>query len=214
MPSCCAPIASVSPPASSVRTSAGSSTRNCTPCARACLAVSSTCAPATVKVSAPSAAPVTKSRRAISAMGLPPMGLLFCLIEVAQIGRRLALLERHQIAVGAQIIAVLADLHMLVADRADVVDPDRRLLQTIGLVNRPRAGQGMVERGHLVVHDAGIRRVAPDAFLEHGLIVGMQRNAGIVEGTRTREVAGLDLEHAVAAVGPGLAPGADRVAGE
>jgi hypothetical protein len=60
--------------------------------------------------------------------------LLLRLIEIAQVRRRLILFHRHQVAVGAQQIALLADDHVVVAFRAVVLRPDDLRLAPVGLL--------------------------------------------------------------------------------
>ena len=67
--------------------------------------------------------------------------LLPRLPEIAQIGRRLVLLGRHQQTVRAQEIGVVADDNMHVADAANVLHPMRALGRTVGLVDGPGARQ-------------------------------------------------------------------------
>ena len=60
----------------------------------------------------------------------------------------------------------------------------------------------------------GSALVAEEPLLEDRLVVDVQRQAGFVEGARSLEAAGLDLEQVVAAVAVGVDPFADRVARE
>src|SRR5262249_25896610 len=53
-----------------------------------------------------------------------------------------------------------------------------------------------------------------DALLDHGLIVGVQRNAGRLEDARAAEAARLGFEHVVLSVALAVDPLADRIAGE
>src|SRR5262249_38467214 len=46
------------------------------------------------------------------------VGTAHSLLEIAQVRRRLVLLRRHQLAVGAQIVVLLADTHMRIELRA------------------------------------------------------------------------------------------------
>src|SRR5579883_2278805 len=81
-----------------------------------------------------------------SAHGLLPIVLL----EIAQIGRRLVLLGRHQVAVAAEEIVLLADADMIIALAADHVGkPDRFVADhaPVGLIDDPRPGQRMVDGG-------------------------------------------------------------------
>src|ERR1700722_4279651 len=70
---------------------------------------------------------------------------LLRLLEISQIGRNLLLPGRHQVAVRAQHIVLLADLDVVVVLAAIVVAPERLLLvrlAPVGLVVRPGAGSG------------------------------------------------------------------------
>src|SRR6266852_559753 len=64
--------------------------------------------------------------------------LLFRLVEMLQIRRRLALPEGHQEAIAAEHVLLAADADMDVAFRADRFDPERLLLATHRLEDRPR----------------------------------------------------------------------------
>src|SRR5215510_6733755 len=134
--------------------------------------------------------------------------------EVSQIRRRLILLGRHQEAVGAEEVPLPADLEMGVALGADAVAPDRaRVLHAaIFLDRRPRTRERVVECGDLDDEDVRIGLVLVDPFLEHALIIRVQRQSGVVIGAWSLEAARLDLEHAVAAAAALIDPGADRVA--
>src|SRR5579872_3854499 len=73
---------------------------------------------------------------------------LLALLEVAQIGRGLRLLGRHQVAVRAQHVGLGADLDVIVVLAAIVVAPERPLLvglAPVGLADGPGPGQSMVE---------------------------------------------------------------------
>src|SRR5438552_16928447 len=65
------------------------------------------------------------------------------LIEEFQIGRRLILAGRHQVAVAADEIVVLADHHVMVALGADIFEPDRLGTEVapVGLHHGPRSRQ-------------------------------------------------------------------------
>src|SRR5258708_13054428 len=81
------------------------------------------------------------------------------LIEIAQIWRRLALLGRHQGAVGGQHVVLLADLDVIVVLAAIVVAPGGPLLvwlAAVGLVDRPRTRQGMVDHRDVAMQAVGI----------------------------------------------------------
>src|SRR4029453_10108551 len=72
---------------------------------------------------------------------LPP--LLWRLLEMSKIGRRLTLLDRHQMAVAAEPIGLLADMDHGLALRTDVLGPMRPLFLHAAefLVDRPRPRQ-------------------------------------------------------------------------
>src|SRR5215831_13492682 len=91
--------------------------------------------------SAGAAATASASRDAASRWCLSIVILLFLLfvraflgasllsvLEIFQVGRRLALAHRHQEAIGADIIVVLADLDVAVVFRAIVFEPHHVLL--------------------------------------------------------------------------------------
>src|SRR5262245_30225892 len=134
--------------------------------------------------------------------------------EVAQIGRRLVLLGRHEVAVRAQEIIFLADGHMLVALAAIVLDPDRLAHAAVFLGDRPRTGERRVDRGDLVVEEVAVGFVEIDPLLDDGLIVPVQGKAAALERAGPLHAAGLDHEHVVAAVAVLVDPLADGVAGE
>src|SRR5262249_13354196 len=95
------------------------------------------------------------SRMSLRSCGL--LGaLLLRLVEILQVRCGLALLRGHQQPVGAEEVALLADLDVLVADAADVLEPEWFLLQRIGLVHRPWPGQRMIDGSDLIVHDLGV----------------------------------------------------------
>src|SRR5262245_42272850 len=135
--------------------------------------------------------------------------LLPNLLEIPQVRRRLVFLGRHQIAVGAEHIVLFPDTDMLVALSTNRLDPDRVALATIVLSYRPRSGQRIVDRCNFVMENVRIRFVEVDPLLDHGLIVRVQRDAAGVESARTFKVAGLDLEHVIAAASVLIDPLAD-----
>src|SRR5262249_2836623 len=131
--------------------------------------------------------------------------LPLCLIEIAQVGRGLVLAGRHQLAIGAQEIVVLADDDMVVVLAADVLVPDDvALLADVSLGDGPRLGEGIVDHGDLVEQSIFGGLVELDALLDDGLVVPVQWNARVFERARALEVAGLDLEQVVAAVAVGI----------
>src|SRR5262245_7438324 len=138
------------------------------------------------------------------------------LLEIRQIRRRLILPGRHQLAVTAKVVVLLADEHMGVALGADVVFPDRtRIRFAVGsllLGIGPR--QRVVDDGDLVPEDVAVALVEVDLLLDDSLAVGVERNAGRVVAARVLEEARLDLERVVFAVAVRVLPLADRIAGE
>src|ERR1700736_1081437 len=75
-------------------------------------------------------------------------------LEISQIGRRLILLGRHQNPVAAEEIVFLAEDDLAVALGDVILRPVRArvLAAHVFLVDRPRARQGVVDGGELVVH--------------------------------------------------------------
>src|SRR5258707_5396188 len=134
-------------------------------------------------------------------------------VEILQIRRRLIFAGRHQQAIGAEEVVVLADHHMRIVLAADPLAPDRLRIGIAQIVfrHRPRARQSMVNGGDFVVQDARIGFVDVDALLEHALIVLVQRQAACVIGARALEAAAFDFEHVVAAVAVLIDPFADRI---
>src|SRR5262249_49664838 len=76
-----------------------------------------------------------------------PRPSLLCLLEVAQVRRGLVPPGRHQQPVRAEEIVFLTEDDLVVAFRAVVLAPDRMRIRvaSIGLVDRPRPRQGMVD---------------------------------------------------------------------
>src|SRR6516165_10413225 len=70
--------------------------------------------------------------------------LLLHILEIAQVGGLLALLDRHQVAIGAEVVALLADDDVLIVLAAFVLIEDHLLLRhpQVALVDRPGPGQG------------------------------------------------------------------------
>src|SRR5215470_13247048 len=134
------------------------------------------------------------------------------LLEIAQVRWRLVLARRHQQAVRAQHVVLLADGDVRIAFGADVLEPDEVALAAILFDDRPGARERIVDGGDLVDQDVGIALVERDALLDDGLVVLVQRKPGGLEGARALEIARLDLERVVAAIAIGIEPLADRVA--
>src|SRR5262249_772545 len=138
------------------------------------------------------------------------------LLEIAQIRRRLVLLRRHQLAIGAEIVVLLADAHMRVELRAHVRLPDRARIGIaeagLQLLVRPR--ERVIDDGDLVIELVGIGLVEPDALLDDGVAILVKRDSGDIVAARQLQVPRLDLEHVVFAVAILVDPLADRVARE
>src|SRR6266700_888901 len=99
------------------------------------------------------------------------------LFEISQIRRQLPLLGRHQVAIGAEHISLVADFDVVVVLATIVLLPDRSLLvrlATVGLVDRPRTRQCMINDGDVVMEDVGIGLVEVNSLLDDGLIVLVQ----------------------------------------
>src|SRR5205807_6884437 len=76
-------------------------------------------------------------------------------LEIPQIRRRLILVGGHQLAVGAQELALLAEEDVEIVFRAGVLDPGRVAQPAVGLVHGPWLGEGMIEgRDDVVQHVA------------------------------------------------------------
>src|SRR5215467_1101288 len=121
--------------------------------------------------------------------------------EILEIRRPLVLLGRHQQTVGAEEVALPADLDMGIALGTDALAPDRtRVLHAAIFLDRgPRARERIVERGDLDGENVRIGLVLVDPLLEDALIVRMERQTGVVVGARPLEPTRLDLDHVVAA---------------
>src|SRR5262245_43319506 len=111
---------------------------------------------------------LSSSRSSLSRRDVP---LLPGLSEIAQIRCCLALPGRHQIAIGADVVVLLADDDMLVVLVAAGFDPAWRLLATVGLVDRVRTGQGVVDRRDVVTNEARIGLVEVNPLVNDGLVV-------------------------------------------
>src|SRR6266568_6776666 len=88
------------------------------------------------------------------------------LIKMAQAGRLLTLLCRHQFALGAEHEVLALDAHMLGALGADSLHPDRIAVAHIILGHRPWPGKRIVEGRDLVVQDVRVGLVEEDALLD------------------------------------------------
>src|SRR5580693_7530232 len=92
-------------------------------------------------------------------------------LEISQVRRRLVALARHQHAVGAEEIVLLADQDMVIVLRAVPLEPDLPGVAPVGLGDGPWPGQRVVDGGDLVVQNAGVGAVEIDALLEDGRVV-------------------------------------------
>src|SRR5438105_14606636 len=115
--------------------------------------------------------------------------------KISQIWRMLPLLGGHQTSITADHVVLVANLDMIVALAANFFDPHglRIWLPAIGLENRPRPRQCIVDHGDLVDEGVGVVPGEVNLLFDDGLIVVMQRNSTGVECARAREAAGLDL---------------------
>src|SRR6267142_425493 len=113
-------------------------------------------------------------------------------VEIAQIRWWLILLDRHQEAVGAEEIVLLADDDMNIVFGADVLAPPDRSLggdTAVVLGDGPGPRQRIVDHGDLVVQHVRISLVEINPFLDHGLAVRVEGNAAGVVGARVLETA-------------------------
>src|SRR5215472_478780 len=126
---------------------------------------------------------------------------LLGLLEVFEARRWLILLDRHQVALRAQVIGLVPDLDPQVVVRANLGMPfrgDARLARGL-LEDRPRLGQRVVVHRDLVINEIAIVLVEEEALVDHALIVRVQRNGGGINDARSLESAGLDVELVVMA---------------
>src|SRR5262249_9509954 len=141
--------------------------------------------------------------------------LLLRRLEVSQVRRRLILLDRHQVAVAAHHVIVLADPDVMIVLGAMVEIPDHiAAFALILLGNGPGPRERIVDGGDLVEQDVLVRLVDGDALLDDGLAIVVQLDAARLERARTLEPAGLDFQNVIAAVAVLIDPLADRVAAE
>src|ERR1700687_1701534 len=92
--------------------------------------------------------PLRTLRRSTATGGLFPD-----LLEIAQIRRRLVFARRHQIAVPADEIIVLADDNVMIVLVAIVLVPRDLAVTTIAFVHRPGTREGVVDDRDHIVHD-------------------------------------------------------------
>src|SRR5215475_10190341 len=94
-------------------------------------------------------------------------GSRLSVLEIFQVGWRLALAHRHQEAVGADIVVVLADLDVTVVLGAIVLEPHHVLgLAHVLLGHGPGPRERLVEGGDLVDENIAIALVEIDALLD------------------------------------------------
>src|SRR5215472_13460746 len=136
------------------------------------------------------------------------------LLEISQIGGRLVLLLRHQHALGAEVVALVADRDVALSVGADIFAPfrPRPAGAAEALGDRPGPGQRMVDHRDLVAQNVAVGAVEIEELLDDALVVGMQRNAARVVDARALEAAGLDLERVVMPAAGAVEPTADRQA--
>ena len=134
-------------------------------------------------------APCALSQRGRPSL-VPRLPSLPGLLEISQVRRRLVFLGGHEQAVAAQEKALVVDFDVAVALGTNLLDPFRLLDRHagIGLGDRPRPGQRVVDGRDLVVEDVRIGLVGVDPLLEDALIVEGQRNARGVVGPRALSV--------------------------
>src|SRR5579871_5589097 len=145
--------------------------------------------------------------RSIRATSLLPR-----LLEIAQVRRRLVLLGGHQKPVAGNEIILLADKHVMIGLTAIVVLPQFVAVAPVGLRDRPRPRQRVVDRGDLIVQEIRIVLVEINPLQDDRLVVRMQRQAAVLVSARPFEVAGFHFERVIAAIAVGIEPFADRVA--
>src|SRR4029450_1313597 len=135
-------------------------------------------------------------------------------LEILQVRGRLPFLHRHDGAVAALEIDLLADGDVSLALRTIVLGPKHGLLALEGLHHGPWPRQRAVGRGHLDAQHPRIILVEIDPLLDHGVVVLAHRQAGLVPHPRPAQMPGFDLERVIAAVVVGIEPFADGVADE
>src|ERR1700730_3324324 len=147
-------------------------------------------------------------------MGYYSRRLVLLLFEIPGVRRGLVLAGRHQEPVGAQEIAIVADLDRGVVARESFLEPDRLRIgiALIGSILGPWLRQRMIVGRDVVVKQILVGFVEIDPLLDDGLIVLVERNALGVVGVRCADESRLDLEHIILAVAVLIDPFADGVA--
>jgi hypothetical protein len=97
------------------------------------------------------------------------------LLEVPQVGRRLAFLARHQHAIGAAVIVLTTDLHPHLTFLAIGIEHDRPRIWVAAVIlhHAPWARQCVVDNRDLVMHQIAVGRIEIEPFLDDALIVPM-----------------------------------------
>src|SRR5579862_8746885 len=105
------------------------------------------------------------------------MGSFWRLPEIAQVRRRLILPGRHQIALGAPVVSILADTNPGIARRTGFRAPDRSRIAVADrlLEIRERPGESVIEDRDLVIDRVAVGLVEMNAFLDHALVVAGER---------------------------------------
>src|SRR5262245_36607382 len=93
------------------------------------------------------------------------------LFEISQIRRRLPLLGRHEKAIPAQHVVLLADDDMIVGLGTVLLIPGGKALLTSPVVlhDRPGTRQRIVDHGDLVMGDVGVGFVDEDLLFDDAL---------------------------------------------
>src|SRR6516164_6689809 len=146
---------------------------------------------------------MTSSNRLRSSRSLPGGS-----VEIAQVRRRLVFLDRDQLAIGAEIIALVADLDPGIGLRAVVLEPHRLRIgiAAVELVDRPWPRQPVVDDGDVVVHDILVVFVEINPLLDDALVVVVKRGAGGIVDARSPNASFLDAAATEAAAAVQIAP--------
>src|SRR5262249_29808719 len=113
------------------------------------------------------------------------------LIEMPQVGWRLARSARPQLAVNLDVVGLPLDENIVVVLGTAVLDPNRVTRAAIAAGDCPGAGQRVVNGRDLVAQNVRVRFVKEDALPDDSLIVLVQRNAARIEDARPLEIARL-----------------------
>src|SRR5215510_997202 len=130
--------------------------------------------------------------------------------KMSQVRRRLPLVRRHQEPVAAAVIDRVSNSDMWVVLGADRLSPpDRSLVgcAAVDLCNGPRARQRVIDDGDLVVD--GVALFNRDPFLDHGLVVLVQRDPGGIKGAWALHEASFDEKGVILAVAVRVLPMTD-----